>query len=335
MAASQHRSSIPGGLEQNKSYRHDVPGELSDEEDSDGYTSSVYEESIDDLSDNEDAMSSHTPSKTDAAPELPNRSAMRVNRLLTGLSHKLDTEQRPVIAQAPPHDLYLSSEEDASSSAEDGSECYFDSDDEMSSVSSEQSGVPDTARAVTVIFSGKPSMILLPKRQTEPKTVAAGQNRNSRASFAQRMSIVSVASSVVSIASPTRSRNSLMLDFRDKPRPLFLESDPFPSSPDDIPRHESMLRKTLKLVKQRSKSRLNHAAAMSRDSLLLEQNRPLSRGDMSAFVAEQNDLPKSLRKSYTTSLTMPGPGAMEAPAPAPSNRRRVLPSLSRTRSIKA
>jgi hypothetical protein len=316
--ATKHISSIPT----KPSYRHD-----SNLEDTlDGYTSSVYEESI--LSDNEDSVVSAM-----ATPELPTKSAMRVTRLLTGLSHKLDTQQRPVLPQAAPHDLYLSSEEDASSSAEDGSEYLFDSDDESSSVSSEHSFHQDTARAVEVVFSGKPSMISLPPRETKPETWSTRRHTHSPGSFAKRISIMTATSSVVSITSPTRPR-STMLASPDKAKPHFLESDPYPSASEYIPKQESMLRKTFKLVKQRSQSRLSHVAARSRDSLLAEYAiRPQSHAEDAELDMQR---PKGPHRSYTTSATEAGPSFEEAPVPPPmNNRRRVLSGFGKARIIRA
>ncbi|KLU88550.1 hypothetical protein MAPG_07535, partial [Magnaporthiopsis poae ATCC 64411] len=113
-------------------------------------------------------------------PPLPSKNARR-SRMLDGMVLKLDTRREA----ATPHDVYLSSEEDASSSADDFSDYDWESSSEVdlsegvevceaklatspTSSSGSSPAVPQprrsheiTARAVAVVFSGKPAIIEL------------------------------------------------------------------------------------------------------------------------------------------------------------------------------
>lgn len=98
----------------------------------------------------------------DQAPVLPPKSALRTSRLLDSLT----ALKVPKPAVAPtftenPHDEYLSSEEEASSTAGDFSDLEYDSSsDEVSpSPTKECSTCEVTARVVSVIFSGKPVVV--------------------------------------------------------------------------------------------------------------------------------------------------------------------------------
>jgi hypothetical protein len=239
-------------------------------------------------------------------PQLPTRSSRRVTTLLASLPHKLDAEEQTELSRAAPleHDHYLSSEEDASSSADDLSSEYSldsDYDEDLSPLSTNQRTPVEqvTARAVSVIFSGKPSIVNLPRRSTGPSFSSSSSSSSlslmppSRASttgteasapihpsFAKRMSIMSFRSAntpshTAAPRSSIKSRpNSVMLvDIAEhrghgRPRPNFLDSDPFPSPPIEAPvsprLHSktpgTMLKKTFNLVKRRSsRARLSQA----------------------------------------------------------------------------
>lgn len=134
-------------------------------------------------------------------PPLPSKNARR-SGMLDGMVIKLDAHREA----ATPHDVYLSSEEDASSSADDFSDYDWESSSEVdlseagvevceaklaasptsSSVSSPAVPHPRrsheiTARAVAVVFSGKPAIIELSscsKRCTSALETNNNNNQN-------------------------------------------------------------------------------------------------------------------------------------------------------------
>ncbi|XDG01771.1 hypothetical protein ABKA04_001386 [Annulohypoxylon sp. FPYF3050] len=81
-------------------------------------------------------------------PKLPEKSALRMSRFLDSLKRNSITE-----SLSDPHDVYLSSEEDASSSADDFSD--YDSDSDLNSTGSEKSpqrrgSHEESARAIRI-----------------------------------------------------------------------------------------------------------------------------------------------------------------------------------------
>src|SRR6478609_7605544 len=132
----------------------------------------IYSPSADADSSPESTPTTMIPSQRQlsAAPALPAKSSLRASRCLDGLlTHKLTPE-----GQAPfstPHDVYLSSEEDASSSADDFSDFEFDSGSDESQ-STRRGSQEDTAKVVSVVFSGKPSVIDLPRRSVSPSIIS-------------------------------------------------------------------------------------------------------------------------------------------------------------------
>ncbi|KAF4473092.1 hypothetical protein FALBO_40 [Fusarium albosuccineum] len=243
-----------------------------------------------------------TPRKISAegAPALPAKSSLRASRCLDGLlPHKLAPEgQAPFATQSAPHDVYLSSEEDASSSADDFSDFEFDSGSDESRSSSHRRGSrEDTAKLVSVVYSGKPSMIHLPRRSFSPSSSEASSSRpSSRLStlsrppsrlrrtstlpvLDRRMSLFTSSSGAILHPPRTSSMGTTRLE---KQRPEFLSIDPFatkaePESKDDqnerpkTPKTPTgVFKRTLSLVKKRSRPSLNtHHASQSRDNLAL------------------------------------------------------------------
>jgi hypothetical protein len=270
-------------------------------------------------------------------PALPAKSSRRMTTLLANLPHKIDAEdQTTVLSQATPHDHYLSSEEDASSSADELSDYSFDSDDELSPMTVEKPAQQITARAISVVYSGKPSIVNLPRRSISPSSTPESRPTTSRSaellpppnpSFAKRMSILSFRSATMTSGSRP---NSLLLDVteqRRQKRPNFLDSDPFPSSQEEpvtSPRLQkapgAMLKRTFNLVKKRSRPHLNHAATMSRDGLLLPTEQ----------LREESQQP---RKPLQHSSTMP----LVTTTPSSPSKFRVRSGLTinRTRGVKA
>lgn len=224
------------------------------------------------------------PASTEA-PDLPQRSALRASRLLENLNLKLGTPVEP--AQATPHDMYLSSEEDASSSADDFSD-YGDFEYDLSSEGSQsptqRSSYEVTARAVSLVFAGKPSIIELPtpRRSISPNS---GHTRN-RSSVYSTVSSIERSStptgSISSLHQPNRTSNLVSTFLPTKRRPPFLNIDPYANgstysleavresndvdSPPKTPMTPtSLLRgaqrgatRTLSIVRKRSKPLLNN-----------------------------------------------------------------------------
>ncbi|PMB67789.1 hypothetical protein BM221_005960 [Beauveria bassiana] len=196
---------------------------------------------LDDISD--DMLSIHSTKSEPfasaglAAPALPQKSALRASRLLATLPQKLP-EDRTVLTHAAPHLVYLSSEEDGSSSADDLSDLdSFDSDSEESLDGRVTHG--EFARVVSVIFSGKPSVINLTGRSTSltslrrrPSNDAALRPTSTVPSLGRmRSSSSSTSSATSSLEHPPRS--SSIITSIDKRRPKFLHVDPFAAGKSD------------------------------------------------------------------------------------------------------
>ncbi|KAK4453255.1 hypothetical protein QBC34DRAFT_220329 [Podospora aff. communis PSN243] len=166
------------------------------------------------------------------APELPRKSALRASRLLDNLGLKLGgAVETPVgPGQQTPLDVYLSEEEGVSSDADDFSDYGYDSSNEDPLSPTRRSSHEDTARVVSVVYSGKPSIVdltLLRRRSISPNSIAT-RTRSSTASSAQSPvdRPCTPASSVPSPVQPAR-KGSLLSDVLVKKRPPFLNIDPY------------------------------------------------------------------------------------------------------------
>lgn len=213
---------------------------------------------------------------TMTAPALPAKSSLRASRLLASLTQKMAPEERPVLTPAAPHFLYLSSEEDVSSSADDFSDFDYDSDIAPSQKSpARRASHEDTARVVSVIFSGRPSIIELPRRSISPGSdPITGLLRTVTDPTLIRTRCCSSASYMFD--NPPRSHSVTPSTF-EKRRPPFLNIDPFATKldkekeeqePQRTPKTPSgMFKRTFSLVRKRSKPALNAAAAQSRECL--------------------------------------------------------------------
>ncbi|TWU73754.1 hypothetical protein ED733_002303 [Metarhizium rileyi] len=262
---------------ENKADKQKDQDRSGDESSSD--SSSHEKEDNDDMLSVRDLSSSSTSSlgiPTGDVPALPVKSALRTSRLLASIPQKkAPNDNQPMLPHAAPHQVYLSSEEDASSSADD----FSDFDDEMES-DGEGSQKPciriipreDTARVVAVVFHGKPSIVTLsPRRLMSPSLSDVGQTgagllRTTTEPSLQHHRPQSVAStsSLLTLNHPPRS-SSILAGF-EKKRPHFLQIDPYAKVRDDQTEHvkgpitpTSMFRRTLSLVKKRSKQNLHHS----------------------------------------------------------------------------
>jgi hypothetical protein len=209
-------------------------------------------------------------------PALPQKSSLRASRLLEGF--KLSPIETSAPSMTTRHDVYMSSEEDASSSAGDCSDYDWDS----SSESSEGSPVPrksyeDTARVVSVVFSGKPCIVDLPspRRSRSPSTVGTGSETSSFETYE---------------TAETSRPHGLFLDEQHPPRtssliqrPSFLGDDPFADDSnysldsargnrlDGTPRTRrpavlNRVQRTFSLVRKRSRPLLRNPASESSES---------------------------------------------------------------------
>jgi hypothetical protein len=123
---------------------------------------------------------------SDDAPELPPRSALRASKLLDSHGAKLGVAvEAAELGQATtPHDVYLSSEEDASSDAGDLSDLDYDSSCEDPTSPKRRSSHEDMARVVSVVFAGKPSIVDLAATRKRPVSSSSLGTARSRASSA-------------------------------------------------------------------------------------------------------------------------------------------------------
>ncbi|KAI1132010.1 hypothetical protein F5Y10DRAFT_232508 [Nemania abortiva] len=167
-------------------------------------------------------------------PAIPKRNTLRTSRLLDSL--KLDSIESATKSLNTTQDVYLSSEEDASSSADE----YSDDDYESSSEESEKTSIRRksqevTARVVSVIFVGKPSMVELASGRRSVSPVKRPQSEF----FGRSVSSPFGATPVRSRPDYPPRKASLTSMELPKKSPSFLSQDPFSSSP--YTRRESML----------------------------------------------------------------------------------------------
>ncbi|KAI2784906.1 hypothetical protein F4815DRAFT_441207 [Daldinia loculata] len=202
-------------------------------------------------------------------PKLPEKSALRTSRLLSTLQ-RISTE--PI---TDPHDAYLSSEEDASSSADDFSDYECDSNSDQSEKSpARRKSQEDTARAVSVIYIGKPFVVDLVSGRRSVSPIRRPRTRSSSPSIRT--------SSFESRPGPLRTTSFASTIDMPRESHSFLSQDPFATSnyklesaskgpvpTDIIPRAKTpfhRLQRSMNLVRKRSRPNLKDAA--SRDSIL-------------------------------------------------------------------
>ncbi|KAM0479743.1 hypothetical protein ACHAPX_004320 [Trichoderma viride] len=271
------------------------------------------------------------------APALPPRSALRASRLLATMPQKL-SQHRPVLTHAAPHLLYLSSEEDVSSSADDFSDCDYSSDSEHTQEVQEQpSTCQDIARAVSVVFSGKPCIVQLSRRSRSATSCSErSATELTRIStepvFSRRKESVSSTSSPKAVFQhPPRSSSIMSPVTFDKNSNWFLNVDPFASrsEPEEPEQPEPQLRKTaamfkrtLSLVRKRSRPNLNPAASRSREGLSIQT------GTMEQLSEGKEENHTSTLRISTPQPALPSyPGAM-APRRASSYSAATLSPVS-------
>ncbi|KAH8908371.1 hypothetical protein BR93DRAFT_957367 [Coniochaeta sp. PMI_546] len=214
-------------------------------------------------------------------PVLPEKSALRASRMFNMDSKFQGSIQSTELSQATPHDVYLSSEEDASSSADEFDFSDYDYDSESEDPQSpRRTSHEDTARVVSVVFMGKPSLIDLPtsRRSVSPNSIEARRRASTVSSVSPSLhrSVTESAASSLHHQSPRKS--SLVSSLLSRKKPPFLQIDPYANgstySLDAAPKQEeehnvapktprtptAMLKnmsRTLSLVRKRSRPLLN------------------------------------------------------------------------------
>ncbi|KAH6648944.1 hypothetical protein BKA67DRAFT_538953 [Truncatella angustata] len=206
-------------------------------------------------------------------PALPQKSSLRASRILDSL--KLSSIESATQSLTTPHDAYMSSEEDASSSADEFSDYDFDSCSEASQGASvRRKSYEDTARVVSVIYSGKPSLVDLPSPR-----------RSTTSSASDTESDISIETPIDHPAADGHPpRTSSLIPTTP---PSFLKEDPFAETryvPDaardgqldgplrvsKAPAVLNRVQRTFSLVRKRSRPFLRTASStMSRDDLIL------------------------------------------------------------------
>ena len=157
-------------------------------------------------------------------PALPERSALRTSRLLDSLKiNSIESARRSLTTS---HDTYLSSEEDASSIADDISDYDFDSGSESNADESEQSPAPRksreaSARAVSVIYVGKPCIVNLTHSRSSSSTSDLSESSSRAASTHERSPLAPTG-----FSNATRQDSSSTVA-SEKSKPAFLDTDPF------------------------------------------------------------------------------------------------------------
>ncbi|KAI0595671.1 hypothetical protein F4775DRAFT_365153 [Biscogniauxia sp. FL1348] len=288
-----------------------------------------------------EAREMKTKEVTIEPPTIPRRNSLRASRLLDSL--KLDSiESATQSLNTSSHDVYLSSEEDASTSAGEFSDYDFDSDSEYSEEPSlRRRSQEDTARAVTVVFVGKPCLVDLSRSQ-RPRTPV---RKRPQSNIFERSSTSSSASSSLDTNSlenhrPRQSSLTSISTDLSQGAPSFLSQDPFPTSnykldsqnKDSIPsgprtpRSSTALhrfQKSISLARKRSRSNLKAtassdnlaqvavaAAAAKNVRLSLNTSPPASVAALAAEELEppvKSEAPPSATTTTTTTIAPQSP----------------------------
>ncbi|KAK7746605.1 hypothetical protein SLS62_009326 [Diatrype stigma] len=241
-------------------------------------------------------------------PALPERSALRASRLLDSL--KLNSIESARQSLTTSHDMYLSSEEDASSFGDDISDYDFESGSESSTEEPAQSPTrrksrEDTARAVSVIFVGKPCIVNLSgSRGSSSPDLSDSSHR--RSILQQRRSIslgsgTGPGSATGSLERPSHltRQNSISSVASQKNKPAFLNTDPFAD------RHYS-IDSTAEQQEETAVPRTprNPTAVLQRFSKSLILSRKRSRQNLRAGVSRESFATTGPASPSTTSLTI-------------------------------
>ncbi|KAJ4306557.1 hypothetical protein N0V88_001361 [Collariella sp. IMI 366227] len=298
----------------------------------------------------------------DDAPALPQKSVLRASRLLDnhGLTLGGAVEAAELAQATTPHDVYLSSEEDASSDADDFSDSDYDSSAEGPSSHTRRSSREDTARVVSVVFAGKPSLVDLPatrKRPTSSSSLGTSRTRSSTQS-SEKPTTTTTAPTEDRPATPastssSHSRSSrkdsspnrksiLLTEVFIKKRPPFLSIDPYAngshysldaSKAVDNLEHENQPAKT-----PRTPTMLLKGVTRSL-SLVRKRSRPTLNSPRESNLRIDSSAPfdifKTIKRGTMPSAPSPPPSDTMSPIdPAPARKGLLSGISARRRSIK-
>lgn len=219
---------------------------------------------------------------------LPQRSSLRASRFMDSMSLSSKVSRKaPELSQTTIHEVYLSSEEDASSSADDFSDYDWDSETDDTDVQSARRDSHEAqARMVSVVYHGKPSIIDLPshRRSISPTSI---DTRRRASTVSSMLPPRSSAPSIHRAATPTESsssqqssprKSSLVSSLLSRRQPLFLNIDPYangssysldatsihqgdedttPLKTPRTPKIFTSMSRTMSLVRKRSRPLLN------------------------------------------------------------------------------
>lgn len=205
-----------------------------------------------DMDSQDTAMAAKQMPSGSSIPQPPPRNALRMSRIFDNLGLKLGgaVEAAELSEATTPHDVYLSSEEDDSSDADVFSDYDYDSSVEDPASPTRRTSHEDTARVVSVVFAGKPSIIDLPATRKRPMSSSTLATQRTRSSTGSSSSPAPMAASAypapkdrpASPASTTSSRysqhrlsreagharrSSLLSELLVKKKPPFLSIDPY------------------------------------------------------------------------------------------------------------
>ncbi|KDN68987.1 hypothetical protein CSUB01_05620 [Colletotrichum sublineola] len=294
-------------------------------------------------------------------PALPAKSSLRASRLLDSMALKIITNQ-PV--QSAPQEIYLSSEEEASSSADEFSDYDYESESAESADSPIRKSHEVTARVVSVVYSGKPSIIDLPstRRSATPDSVDSRPPSrlaiSTTAPALRRMSTSPGTGALYSpVSHPPRSSSMMITaSMLPKERPAFLSVDPYASKSLDERVEERQLdaerperpktptsqlfKRTLSIVRKRSRPQLRDLPAnnSSRDQLPLSassdvREESLEKAPNSPWPSvSYHDIIRAAKKNAQNQPPTPYTPAVVSPSsPAGNTRSRILSGFANKR----
>ncbi|CCF37177.1 hypothetical protein CH063_08579 [Colletotrichum higginsianum] len=310
----------------------------------------------------------NAPQQHQQAPALPAKSSLRASRLLDGMALKIVTNQP---TQAAPQEIYLSSEEEASSSADEFSDYDYESESAESADSPVRKSHEDMARVVSVVYAGKPSIIDLPstRRSATPESMESRPLSRLVTSATEpslrRMSTSSTSGASFSpVYHPPRSSSMMITSsMLPKEKPAFLSIDPYASKAYDeraeepqaeVERSErpktptsQLFKRTLSIVRKRSRPQLRDLAAnnSSRDRLSSPSlgHLPLSANSDTREESEKtpnspwsavsyHDIMRAAKKNSQNQPATPSTPVAQSPSsPAGNTRSRILSGLTNRR----
>ncbi|KAI0446548.1 hypothetical protein F4803DRAFT_502733 [Xylaria telfairii] len=273
-------------------------------------------------------------------PAIPKRNTLRTSRFLDNL--RLNSIESATKSLNTTQSVYLSSEEDASSSADDYSDYeYSDSDYESSNEEPEKSPTRRrsqevTARAVSVMFVGKPSIVELASHRRSispakrPQSEFFGRSVSSPFGIEHRPDY------------PPRKISLASMNDLPKHYPSFLNQDPFSSSP--YTRRESVLRiettsSTGSPVAQYPRTPMTPTGAFQRIQKTINLARKRSRPNLkaaahnSASMSSLNLSNPNTSQEYQASIDSPDMGS-PATTTSPVTYNQIL-NVARRNSIAA